>query len=351
MASQELDLSGELSPRPAAAASSSSSSSSSAAAAAAAPETLPAFGDWTDQVERIELWNSVCSRLLAGGEVTKDAAKAIIKRLATERRLFNIPAGAKEKTTAAAYGVFLKYISSTAKSLPKNAKEVFAQLGGEGGSEAHEPASVEWTVHNMHELHAKIKEVEGAGRQLAADKAKREEEHAALLKKLKTTAAAATKKEEAALAANAKEKLELDAILLRLTKQLQEDAASEGGAGGGGGGGSGSKRRASMPASSAKKAKNVAELLTKMRKSEAGLAALEQLEGTEVNGTAALEDDKATGKPLTVDELEDNLKKKVFTEVKAEFLSDLIHYGLVTEFSEKDEEDEEEGEGEGEGDE
>ena len=344
MASQALDLSGELSPRPAAAASSSSSSSSSAAGAAATAEALPAFSDWTDPVERIEFWNSVCSRLLAGGEVSKDAAKAIIKRLATERRLFNIPPGAKEKTTAAAYGVFLKYISSTAKSLPKNAKDVYAQLGGEGGSEAHEPASTEWTVHNMHELHAKIKEVEGAGRQLAADKAKREEEHAALLKKLKTTAAAATKKEEAALTANAKEKLELDAILLRLTKQLQEDAASEGGAGGGGG--SGSKRRASMPASSGKKAKSLAELLTRMRKSDAGLATLEQLESTEVNGTAALEDDKATGKPLTVDELEDNLKKKEFTEVKAEFLSDLIHYGLVTEFSEEDEEGEgEEGEG------
>jgi hypothetical protein len=349
MASQDLDLSGELSPRPEGGASSSSSSSS--AAAAAAPADLPAFGEWTDQVERMELWNSVCSRLLAGGNVTKDAAKAIIKRLATERRLFNIPPGAKEKTTAAAYGVFLKYISSTAKSLPKNAKEVFAQLGGEGGSEAHEPASVEWTVHNMHELHAKIKEVEGAGRQLAADKAKREEEHAAQLKKLKATAAAATKKEDAALASNSKEKLELDAILLRLTKQMQEDAASEGGAGGGGGGGSGTKRRASMVSSSAKKAKSLAELLTKMRKSEAGLAALEQLEGTEVNGTAALEDDKATGKPLTVDELEDNLKKKEFTEVKAEFLADLIRYNVVTEFSEEDEEDDKDDEGEGEGEE
>ena len=349
MSSQDLDLSGELSPQPQGAASSSSSSSSAAAAAAAVD--LPAFGLWTDQVLRIQLWNTVCRLLLEGGEVTKDAAKAIIKRLATERRLFNIPPGAKEKTTSAAYGVFLAYISSKASSLPKNAKEVFAQLGGEGGSEAHEPASVEWTVHNMHELHAKIKEVEGAGRKLAADKSKREEEHAAQLKKLKTTAAAATKKEDDAIKANTKEKLDLDAILLRLTKQMQEDAASEGGAGGGGGGGSGAKRRASMPSSSAKKAKSLAELLTRMRKSEAGLAALEQLEGTEVNGTAALEDDKATGKPLTVDELEDNLKKKVFTEVKAEFLSDLIHYGLVTEFSEKDEEDEEEGEGEGEGDE
>ena len=64
------------------------------------------------------------------------------------------------------------------------------RVRGEGGSEAELPPS-EWTVRNMHELHAKIKEVEGAGRQLAADKAKREEEHTAQLKKLKAAAAAA----------------------------------------------------------------------------------------------------------------------------------------------------------------
>ena len=353
MASQDFDfgdMSGSMSPLPEVGASSSSSSSSSSANAAVA-EKAPKFSEWNDPLERINLWNSVCRRLLdshkAGKEITKDAAKAIIRKLAIERKLFNIPsAGSVDKTTGAAYSVFHKYISSTAKGMPLYAKEVFSLLTGEGTSEAPEPQSQEWTVHNTHELHAKIKEVERAGRKLETDKAKREEEHAAQIKALKTAAAAATRKEDAALAANSKEKLDLDAILLRLTKIKEEDAASEGGAGGGGGGGSGTKRRASMVSSSAKKAKSLADLLTKMRKSEAGMAALQQLEGTQVNGTAALEEDKATGKPLTVEELEDNLKKKEFTVVKAEFLADLIRYNVVMEFSEEEEEGEDEDEDE-----
>jgi hypothetical protein len=340
---EELDLSGDLGPNLLGGGRSSSSSSSSAAAAEAAAVDLPTFGAWTDPVQRIEFWNSVCRELLKDGQVTKDAAMGVIRRIATEHRLFSIPTGKMEKTTAAVYSKFFDYIRSPAKSLPQIAKEVFSKLGGEAGCEmAERPTSV-WTVHNMPELHAKIKEVEAAGRKLEADKAKREEEHAAQVaqfKKLKAAAAAASKAEGAAMTANVKEKLDLDATLLRLSKQLQEDAASGGGAGGGGGGVSGSKRSASTAAASSpgKKAKSLAQLLGLMRQSLAGLKALEQLEGTEANGAAALKDDKATGKPLSVDELQDVMVPKHFDVVKTDFLNDLIRYNVVTQLDEEEEE-------------
>ena len=333
--SQEgMDFAAELSPKEGGSSSSSSSSSSSAAAAAAAAaaateEELPAFGEWTDIVDRMAFFNTIAGMKPS----SKEEAKKFIKKVAKERKLFKIPPGKKEKTTGAAYSKFIAYISSNSKHLPAAARECYVRLGGEVASEAPEASQTEWSVANISDLVDKIAEVEAEGRALEVAKAKREEAHSTELAKLKAAGTAASKSEAEAKAANAKEKDRLDAILLRLSKQNAS------------GGGSGSKRRSTgggsggSGGSSGKKSKSLEAMLTRVRKSEAGLAALEVLEDKDINGFPALVNDKVTDYPYTEDELFDNLKQKVVNEVKREFLDDFIAFGLVMEDS-KDEDDE-----------
>ena len=235
---------------------------------------------------------------------------------------------------------FLK--DSLSEPKRKDCHQLYERLGGESESSHGQDEHLEYT--NVSELVAKIGELETELFTATSNQVKRVEKFKADAKSAELKHKEDTKRENADINEKAEHIKELKERLVTLT-MMSASSSKGSGAGGGGGGGSGGKRPPPPSAQpKVKKSITLPSLLKTMRETSEGTTLLDLLEGDEVNGAPALADDEVTGKPFTLDELEEHLPPRVFKFLKANFLGYLINFGIVKEEDDEDDEDDEDGE-------